>query len=86
MAAQVSAPLSVPEPAKDHAAGPPAVKFKPFEVPGQHLVHGNIFPLALKLADEDKSVALGEVIEKIKHLAKDGTIRELLNQRKPPIG
>ncbi|EPE07168.1 taurine catabolism dioxygenase [Ophiostoma piceae UAMH 11346] len=73
--------MSVPKPVEDNATGGPlVVGFKPFEVPGQHLVHGNIFPLALKLVDEDPSVPLGDVIEKIKQLAKDGTIRHLLNK------
>ena len=59
----------------------PTIEFTPFNVPGQRIVHGNAFPLALTLADKTTPVSLPDVKARILQLATDGTIRSLLNER-----
>ncbi|CAK7219232.1 hypothetical protein SEUCBS140593_003821 [Sporothrix eucalyptigena] len=82
MSATVSSSTNVPASVTPagHTASAPVIEFTPFVVEGQRAVHGNAFPLALKLAEGNKQASLPAVKERIQELAHDGTIRSLLNQ------
>lgn len=84
MSATVSSSIAVPARPAESAVSAPTIEFTPFQVPGQRVVHGNAFPLALTLADKTAPVSLPDIKARIQQLAADGTIRSLLNQRKSP--
>jgi hypothetical protein len=83
MSATDSSSVAVPA-GPTESVSAPTIDFTPFELPGQRIVHGNSFPLALALASKITPVTLLDVKARIQQLAADGTIRSLLNQRALP--
>ncbi|PLB52043.1 taud/tfda taurine catabolism dioxygenase [Aspergillus steynii IBT 23096] len=54
--------------------------FEPFDLPNSRTVHGHSFPLGLKVAPSSQAASLAETTTKIKQLAADGVIRDLLTK------
>ncbi|KAK4938706.1 hypothetical protein LTR10_020889 [Elasticomyces elasticus] len=63
------------------ATGTIEVDFEPIEIPGQHVVNGNIFPLVLKITKSDGSeVSLDETAQALRNLSERGITTDLLNK------
>ncbi|CAK7224395.1 hypothetical protein SCUCBS95973_005502 [Sporothrix curviconia] len=82
MSATVASSTAAGVPSSGLTSSAPVIEFTPFTVEGQRAVNGNAFPLALKLSEASEKAApsLPAIKERIQELARDGTIRSLLNQ------
>jgi hypothetical protein len=56
------------------------VNFDPIEVPGQRNVHGNTFPLVLKMSKPDGELTLDEAAAALRDLSARGITTQLLNK------
>jgi hypothetical protein len=57
------------------------VVFKPFPVPGQRVVHGNAFPLALNIGRQDgQKITLDEGAKALRDLSERGITTQLMNK------
>ena len=56
------------------------VHFDPIELPGQRIIHGNTFPLVLKINKKGGEVTLQEAADATRDLSGRGITTELLNK------
>lgn len=58
------------------------ILFTPFDLPGQRVVHGNVFPLALQVSkiSGDEKVTIEETTKAIRDISERGIITELTNK------
>lgn len=57
------------------------VAFTPFDLPGSRIVHGNVFPLALKLSNTSGAqITLDEAAKAVRDLSARGITTELMNK------
>jgi len=57
------------------------VAFRPFDLPGSRIVHGNIFPLAMTLSNlSGTQITLDEAAKAIRDLSERGITTELMNK------
>jgi hypothetical protein len=82
-AAQVIAVPGKVVTASPSLSGDSATPFELFSIPGERLVHGNSFPLGIRVKLDAEFKDVNEAARTIEELAKKGTFDRFLDNRKP---